>query len=77
MTSETEQPSSEHILHLKADLIERWQQLPVEHQASLAVVLFNSVLKSDYSFWFVEAMALKIQQVAQDWSEHDSLAPMP
>jgi hypothetical protein len=75
MTTETEPPSSEQILHLKADLIERWQQLPVEHQASLAVVLFDSVLKSEYSLWFVEAMALKIEQVARGWHDENQSTP--
>ena len=75
MTIEAEQPSPKQILQIKGELTERWQQLPVEHRASMALVLFDDLLHSEYGLWLVEALALKIEQVVQEKGDDLSLPP--
>ena len=48
--------ASEHILQLKDELMARWQQLPTEHQATMALVLLRDVLGSEYGDWMWGAL---------------------
>lgn len=69
--TEHEQPglNPEHLLKLKAELLERWQQLPVEHQATMGLVLLQELLDGEYGTWMREALALKgvmVEAAAQD-----------
>ncbi len=45
-----------HILHLKNELISRWEQLPPEHQATMALVLFQQTLEGEYGLWLRSAV---------------------
>ena len=47
------------ILQLKDQLMERWNQLPVEHQATMGLVLLQTVLNGEYGAWMREALQLK------------------
>jgi hypothetical protein len=47
----TLQPNPEHLLHLKDDILEDWAQLPPEHQASMALVLYSQVMAGEYGPW--------------------------
>lgn len=57
-----ERPSSasdpEHWLQLKDSISNQWDQLPAEHQASMALVLFNRVLAGEYGPWLRSAVEL-------------------
>ncbi len=46
----------ENILHLKDELLSLWQQLPTEHQATFALLLFNEVQQSEWGEWLTEAV---------------------
>jgi len=46
----------EHILHLKNELISKWEQLPPEHQATMALVLFQQTLEGEYGLWLRSAV---------------------
>ena len=46
----------EHLLQLKDGILERWQQLPPEHQASLALVLVQQTLEGQYGPWLRSAV---------------------
>ena len=58
--SERPNPSlaPEHILHLKNEIFSQWEQLPPEHQASAALVLFGKVLSGEYGEWLASATHL-------------------
>lgn len=45
------QPSPENLLQLKGEVISQWDQLPPEHQASMALVLYTQVLEGEYGPW--------------------------
>ena len=47
----TPQPSPEHLLQLKDSIFEQWGQLPPEHQASMALVLYTQVMAGEYGPW--------------------------
>lgn len=49
-------PSPEDILHLKDEISERWRHLPPEHQATLALVLFQQTLEGEYGPWLRAAV---------------------
>lgn len=50
---------AEYLLSLKDALLERWQQLPTEHQATMALVLLNTVMEGEWGEWMKEAIALR------------------
>jgi hypothetical protein len=58
MEQDTPNISPEHILQLKDELMVRWRQLPVEHQASMTLVLLKDVIAGEYGEWMQEAMTL-------------------
>lgn len=47
----TPQPDSEHLLQLKSTMLEHWAHLPPEHQASMALMLYNQVRVGEYGPW--------------------------
>ncbi len=49
-------PDPERLLQLKDDILERWQQLPAEHQATIALVLFQQTLEGEYGPWLRSAV---------------------
>ena len=55
-------PFPEHILQLKSELSERWQQLPIEHQATMVLVLVKEVLAGEYGTWLREALELTVMK---------------
>ena len=59
----------EQILQLKDELLERWHQLPSEHQASLGLVLLNEVMQGEWGEWLRNAIQLRhpiSQEVIRD-----------
>jgi hypothetical protein len=52
-------PESEHLLRLKDDILSQWEQLPVDHQASMAMVLVGRVLAGEEGAWLREAIELR------------------
>jgi hypothetical protein len=51
-------PDPEQLTKLKTELLERWRQLPVEHQASMALALLHDVVADDLGRWMVDALRL-------------------
>ena len=45
------QPNPEQLLQIKDTILERWAQLPPEHQASMALVLYTQVFAGEYGPW--------------------------
>jgi len=46
------------LLALKDDLLAQWERLPVEHQATMLLVLASRIQAGDYGPWAVEAIRL-------------------
>ena len=66
MTAERDQPETdrsqanpENIIHLKDELLSLWEQLPSEHRATMALVLFDEIQQSEWGAWLKEAIELK------------------
>lgn len=49
----------ETLLSLKEVLLTIWQQLPPEHQASMAMVMLESLINGQYRQWIREAIDLR------------------
>lgn len=65
----TEQHSSSispaDILQLKSSIQEMWKRLPAEHQATMLLVLLNSVQESEYGPWTLSAIETLAKPPAQ------------
>lgn len=55
----------EHILHLKNELISKWGQLPPEHQATMALVMFQQTLEGEYGMWLRSAVKVMDPQESE------------
>jgi hypothetical protein len=53
-------PSPDVILQLKNELQQRWQQLPPEHQATMALVLVKDVFVGEQCDWLIDALVVAI-----------------
>ncbi len=62
--TEQDKPTPEELLQIKAELTERWRKLPVEHQASMMVVLLKSVMDGEYGEWI--HAAIEISRATED-----------
>ena len=64
----TEQPpkTPQEIRETKDQLTKNWQQLPTEHQATMALVLVKDVIAGEYGDWIKEALALTILPIVDD-----------
>lgn len=51
-------PQAEEILVIKDEIAERWNRLPPEHQASMALTLSSNVIDGEYGPWLLTAIAL-------------------
>jgi hypothetical protein len=60
MTESDSSPSPEEILCIKGDLQQRWQQLPPEHQATIALVLVKDVFAGELGDWLIDALVVAI-----------------
>lgn len=62
MSNEQPEPLSDpqEILALKDSIVTQWSQLPPEHQATMALVLTQTLFDSGYGPWLVEALSLKL-----------------
>ena len=49
-------PDAQRLLQLKEQLTTSWQELPAEHKASMALVLVEDLMESEYRLWFREAL---------------------
>jgi hypothetical protein len=49
-------PKPETLLALKDGILDRWNQLPAEHQASMALVLLGRILEGEYAVWLFDAI---------------------
>lgn len=59
MVEETNQSiSPQELLALKDDLLAQWERLPVEHQATMLLVLASRVKAGNYGPWAAEAIRL-------------------
>ncbi len=59
MNSERGLTDPEQILKLKDELLERFGQLPAEHQATMALVVIEVVMAGELGEWLREAIALR------------------
>ena len=60
MTEHEIPPSPDKILQLKDELQQRWQQLPAEHQATMALVLVKDVFAGEQGDWLIDALVVAI-----------------
>lgn len=44
------------LLNLKNGIMERWQQLPIEHQATMGLVLLRQLFDGEYGPWTLAAI---------------------
>jgi hypothetical protein len=66
-------PNPERILAVKEELLQRFGQLPAEHQATIALVLVNQVMQGEVGEWMREAIALRFPQENPFAVRHDDL----
>ena len=59
MTEQTSLSPNE-ILNIKDELQQRWQQLPPEHQATIALVLVKDVFAGEQCDWLIDALVVAI-----------------
>ena len=52
-------PNPEELHKLKDELVATWEQLPPEHQATMALVLVQTVMEGEWGEWMREAIATK------------------
>lgn len=76
--------SPEQVLTLKDEIVPRFQKLPPEHQATLALVLAQDVVKGEWGAWFTDALRLLNPQtlstaetLALPALTHDDLRNLP
>lgn len=55
---ERDSPTPQDLLRTKNDILAQWNQLPPEHQATMALVLFQQTLEGEYGPWLRRAAAL-------------------
>ncbi len=55
---------------IKDELVRLWEQLPPQHQATMALVLIDQVMQGEWGAWLQEAIAIK-------WSEDAGRADLP
>jgi hypothetical protein len=60
-------PSPEKILELKDELKERWDQLPVEHQATMSLTLLRELMDGEYNSWMVVALKVMFPDLRDDY----------
>src|SRR5258708_36202857 len=56
MNQEQDRAESERLLNLKDIVLEHFQRLPAEHQASMGLVLVSSIVDGEWGTWFREAL---------------------
>lgn len=57
------QPHPEEILAVKDEIVTRWDRLPAEHQATLALTLISKVSDSEYGAWLLSSIGLLNSEV--------------
>ncbi len=56
--TERSEPTPEEILQLKEGIWRRWEQLPPEHQATITMVMVQTVMNGEYEKWILESWQL-------------------
>jgi len=46
----------EHLLTMKEELLQRFKELPAEHQATIGLVVVNTIFKGEWGTWFRDAL---------------------
>lgn len=59
MAAEIEPPNPQELRRVKDELVGLWDQLPKEHQASMALVLIDRVMQGEMGTWLKEAISIK------------------
>ncbi len=52
-------PEPKELHRIKDELVALWEQLPAEHQATMALVLLDWVMQTEMGAWLKEAVAIK------------------
>ena len=60
MNQEQDRAESERLLNLKDIVLEHFQRLPAEHQASIGLVLVSSIVDGEWGTWFQEALSSRL-----------------
>jgi hypothetical protein len=55
-------PLPDELLKHKGEILEQWGQLPPEHQATMALVLFQQTLEGEYGPWLRSAIQIMTHQ---------------
>jgi hypothetical protein len=56
MKDENERAKADHLLMLKDDILQRFGELPPEHQATIGLVLARRMMEGEWGAWFVQAL---------------------
>jgi hypothetical protein len=59
MTEETHHPTPAELLQTKDRLLVEWSLLPPEHQATMLLVLLNTVMQTDLAEWVSNALIIR------------------
>ena len=59
-------PTPAEILQNKNELRERWDKLPIEHQASMLLTFLQEVLNGEYQDWMVVALRILFPEIWHD-----------
>lgn len=51
-------PDPQDILALKDSILDQWQRLPPEHQATMVLVLLRRLMEGEYGSWLLSAIDL-------------------
>lgn len=62
--SKPSRPQPDEILVLKDEITTRWNRLPPEHQASLALALTSQVIDGEHGPWLLSSMALLHSEIS-------------
>jgi hypothetical protein len=56
--TEKSQPTPQDILQMKEQIWKCWEQLPPEHQATITLVMVQTVMNGEYELWLWDAWKL-------------------
>src|SRR5687768_12031994 len=63
--------SPQDILSAKDTILKHWQQLPTEHQATMALVLVHQALADEWGEWLSQALAVSAPLFPVDFNRVD------
>ena len=56
MNQENERARAEQLTMLKDDILQRFEALPPEHQATMGLVMVKDMMQGEWGTWFIQAL---------------------